>query len=185
MRGMRWAVVATVSLSAVIGCGPEFPAPVLPSASRTNFNAYADGFTYVTTHFYTDKQILVDSTLHNTGPLAEIQPQSSAHRTRTDDLANGVILARIITYADTLAFTDSTYAHFAIKRPGTYYWFVRGGRSYYVPRDTTLPLDSAALAIDSTSHHEHWDQALARWRWSSTDEQAWTTCNKWYCCIGN
>ena len=193
-RVAKLAAVAAMSAAVLaVNCpGARLPtrviimSPALPGSNRTAFNAYAASLTYDTVHLMTDKQLLADPvTLHNTGPLAEIQPMEDAYKADSSNMYDGVVLARIIVHPDTIAFNDSTYARYAIHGTGTVYWFVRHNRSYFVPTDTSRTVDSSTTLMQGSPHPNNWKESLARWQWSTSDEVPWVTCNKNRCCYAN
>jgi hypothetical protein len=115
------------------------------------------------------------------GPRSVIQPLEESYKLKGDWLAQGRIIARIIT-ADT-----AHYLKYGIYGQDTVYWWagLRHGETWSVFASTdsgAAPVDRR-LYMDSSSHVRYqWRQSIARWLWDPLDEQAWTVCEQSKCC---
>lgn len=195
-------LLLAVALFVCVTCAPYEP-PTTPSPSfnnpdsttRATFLAYAVSLTYDTNLGAGDEQRLMLGTTCppwagggncTYGPLARIEPQVGTHLIPdTSALATGRVLARIIT-------VDSQYTKLGLFAGDTTYWWVdkngpAGWRSVLVPSDTGRALvhrDTLQLhPVDSIASQAYeWRQAIARFYWSDSDEQLWSTCTNGYCC---
>jgi len=114
------------------------------------------------------------------GPRSVIQPWKGAWALSGDWLAQGRIIARIIT-SDT-----ASYLKYGIYGQDTVYWWA-GRRRGELTSVFTSTYPGAApvfrpLSIDSSHAENPWRQSIARWLWDPNDEQTWATCEPSKCC---
>lgn len=194
-------LLLAVALILCLTCaGPPKPPPTPAahfsdpdSVPRDSILAYARSLVFDTNYGAGDSQRLMLGTTCppwamggncTYGPLASIQPQVGSYRIPDSaTLAAGRIIARIVT-------VDSQYAKLGLRGGDTTYWWVdtkgpMGWRSVLVPSN---PADSL-VQRDTMEFHEadpngsyKWQQAIARFLWSDSDDGLWSTCTNGYCC---
>jgi hypothetical protein len=167
---------------------PTFTTPI-DSTPRDTVLAYARSLGYDTATGAGDMQRLMVGTVCppwagggncTYGPLARIEPESGSYAiSDTVALGSGRIIARIVTF-------DSAYAKLSLSANDTTYWWIEKAgatwRSIFISSDTLIPLATA----DTTQYYapatHQWHQSLARFIWSDSDEQLWSTCTEKGCC---
>jgi hypothetical protein len=163
------------------------------SVARDAILAYARSLRFDTTGGAGDEQRLMLGTTCppwavggncTYGPLARIAPESGSHLIPDSGaLANGRIIARIVT-------VDSQYPKLGLRGGDTTYWWVDakgpyGWRSVLVPSnpsDSLVHRDSLWFHKADPNRSYKWKQAIARFLWTDSDEQLWSTCTNGYCC---
>lgn len=129
------------------------------------------------------------------GPLGTIWPEVNSHANSEEDLQRGRILAKIEM--------DSAYQKLGLPRGVSYIWVdgrsptgegertvqqerPEGGqegtryRAVVVPEDPNAEPDT--LFVRYIPQERRLPLALARWRWSPDDENAWFSCAASGCC---
>ena len=116
------------------------------------------------------------------GPLAWIQPRTSAASWSAEHRDSGEVIARLIS--------DSAYPKFNLQDRGrgrdTVFWAVmkRGDAVISIFHSTTPGSTDLITRTDVIHHGEGFFRGLsyARWLWSDTDDLAWGTCDGGACC---
>jgi len=108
-----------------------------------------------------------------------IQPWKRAYELDSGWLAQGRIIARIIT-RDT-----ASYPKYGIQGQDTVFWWAgrRGGDTVSVFTSTARGARPVVRPLSIEGHHGYrWYQSIARWLWDPNDEQTWATCEPSKCC---
>ena len=113
------------------------------------------------------------------GPLVAIQPEVGNHTITEADLHQGRIIARIVNYS------DSAYPKLGLAPKSTTYWWAQLGADSSTNRSIMISTDAKAEIVSRIGLPLIYDadrttvtriRAVARWLWSDSDEQGWSSC---------
>jgi len=114
------------------------------------------------------------------GPLAKIEPESSSYHLDDRQLAQGRVIARI--------WSESTYTKLGLERGWNWWWVDKKGGFHDTPWRSVYIAPSGHTTVQPMYLRSHprgytWQQAIARFLWSDTDDGTWGTCGA-KCCAG-
>src|SRR5258707_2666412 len=199
-RQARWGAGVLALLGVVAACRPQQgamggtrPTPAAPPGfeavldtatkqpSSQSLRDYVSKLDFETRYEAGDEQRLAVGRypdLHY-GPLVAIQPEVGNYTITEADLHQGRIIARFINSS------DSGYPKLGLAPKSTTYWWAQLGADSSTNRSVMVSINAKgeiinriglALVYDEDKTSVRRIRAVARWIWSDSDEQAWSSC---------